>query len=114
MNADLRKKAKNDFKKDLFKLMNNAAFGKNMENVWKNRDIKLATTERIRNYLVPNYHIAKFFTENLLAIEMKKMEILLNKPVYFVLSILELTKILMYGFWYDHIRPQYDEKQNCI
>ena len=73
MNADLRKNQKNDFEKDFFKLMNNAGFGKNMENVRKHRDIKLVTTER-RNYLVsePNYHITNFFTENLLAIEMKK------------------------------------------
>ena len=74
MNTDLRKKAKNDFEKDFFKLMNNAVFGKTMENVRKHRDIKLVTTERRRNYLVsePNYHTTKFFTENLLAIEMKK------------------------------------------
>ena len=74
MNTDLRKKAKNDFEKYFFKLMNNAVFGKTMENVRKHRDIKLVTTERRRNYLVsePNYHTTKFFTENLLAIEMKK------------------------------------------
>ena len=54
--------------------MNNAVFGKTMENVRKHRDITLATTERRRNYLVsePNYHTTKFLTENLLAIEMKK------------------------------------------
>ena len=77
MNTDLRKKAKNDFEKDFFKLMNNAVFGKTMENVRKHRDIKLVTTKRRRNYLVsePNYHTAKFFTENLLAIEGKKTEI---------------------------------------
>ena len=64
MNTDLRKKAKNDFEKDFFKLMNNAVFGKSMENVRKDRDIKLTTTERRRNYLVlePNYHTTKFFT----------------------------------------------------
>ena len=71
MNTDLRKKTKNDFEKDSFKLMNNAVFGKTIENVRKHRDIKLVTTERRRNYLVsePNYHTTKFFTEHLLAIE---------------------------------------------
>ena len=74
MKTDVRKKARNDFEKDFFKLMNNAVFGKTMENVRKHRDIKLVTTERRRNYLVsePNYHTTKFFTEHLLAIEMKK------------------------------------------
>ena len=97
MSTDLRKKENNDFEKYFFKLMNNAVFGKNMENVRKHRDIKLVTTERRRNYLVsePNYHTTKFFTENLLAIEMKKTEILMNKPVHLGLSILELNKILM-------------------
>ena len=112
MNTGLRKKTKNDFEKDFFKLMNNAVFGKTMENVRKHRDIKLVTTERRRNYLVsePNYHTTKFFTENLLAIEMKKTEILMNKPVYLGLSILELSKILMYEFWYDYVKPKYGKK----
>ena len=83
MNTDLRKKAENDFEKDYFKLMNNANFGKTMENLRKHKDIKLVTTERRRNYLVsePNYHTTKFFTEYLFAIEMEKTEILMNKPV---------------------------------
>ena len=74
MNTDLRKKAKNDFEKHFFKLMNNAVFGNTMENVRKHRYIKLVTTKRRRNYLVsePNDHTTKFFTEKLLAIEMKK------------------------------------------
>ena len=73
LNADLRKKAKNYFEKDFFRLMNNAVFGKTMENVRKHRDIKLVTTERRRNYLLPqpNYHAARFFIENLLAIDTK-------------------------------------------
>ena len=80
MNTDLRKEAKNDFEKDFFKLMNNSVFGK----CEKTRDIKLVTTEKRRNYLLskPNYHTKKFFTENLLDIEMRKIEILMNKPVY--------------------------------
>ena len=92
--------------------MNNAVFGKTMENVRKHRDIKLVVTERRRNYLVPepNYHTTKFFAENLLAIEMKKAEILINKPAYLGLSILELIKILMYEFWYNYVKPKYGEK----
>ena len=92
MNTELRQKAKNYFEKDFFKLMNNAVFGKTMENLRKHRDIKLIITERRRNYLVSesNYHTAKFFTVDLLAIEMKKTQILTNKRVYLGLSILDL------------------------
>ena len=73
MNAELSKKVKNDFQKD-FNLMNNPVFWKTKENVRKHRDIKLVTTERRRNYLVsePSYPTPKFFTENPLAIEIKK------------------------------------------
>ena len=87
--------------------MNDAVFGKTMGNVRKYRDIKFVTTERRRNYLISerNYHATKFFTETLLATEMKKKknkkkktEILMNKPAYLGLSILELSKILMYEF----------------
>ena len=89
MNTKLRKKAKNNFEKVFFKLMANIVFAKTMENVRKHRNIKLETTERRRNYLVsePNYHTAKFFTENVLAIEMRKFQILMNKPVYLGFSI---------------------------
>ena len=91
--------------------MNKTVCGKAMENVRKHGDIKLVTTER-RNYLVsePNYHTTKFFTEYLLAIEMKKMQIIVNTPVYLGLSILELSKILMYEFSYDYVKPKYGEK----
>ena len=58
----------------------------------------------------PNYHTTKFFSENLLALEMKKTEILMNKSVYLGLSILELSKILMNEFWYNYIKPKYGEK----
>ena len=74
MKTDLRKKAKNDFEKEFSKLINNAAFGKTMENVRKHMNIKLVTTERRRNNLVsePSYHTLKFFAEHLLEIKTKK------------------------------------------
>ena len=83
-----------------------------MENVRKHRDIKLVTTEKRRNYLMsePCYHTTKIFTEYLLATGMKKTQILMNKPVYLGLSKLELSKILTYEFWYDYIKPKYNEK----
>ena len=109
MNTDLRKKAKNYFEKIFFKLMNNVISGKTMENASNHRDIKLVTTERRRNYLGSerNYHTAKLFTENLLAIEMKQTEVLMNKPVCLGL---ELSKILLYNFWCDYVKPKYGEK----
>ena len=104
MNTELRKQVKNDFEKDFFKLMNNSEFGKTVENVRNHRDIKLVTTDKRRNKLVsePNYHTTKWFSENLLAIEM-------NKPVYLGLPILEISKTLMYEFWYDYIKPKYSD-----
>ena len=92
--------------------MNNAVFGKTMENVRKHRDIKLVTTKRRRNYLVsePNHHTTSFFIENLLAIEMKKIETLMSKPVYLGLLIKELSKLLMHEFWYNYVKPKYSEK----
>ena len=60
--------------------------------------------------LEPNYHTTKFFTEYLVALETGKNQIyLMNKPVYFELSILELSKLLMYEFWYDFVKPKHDE-----
>ena len=75
MNTE-RNITKNDFEKDFFKLMNNAVFGKTIENVKKHKDIKLVTAKRRKNYLVsePNYQTTKFFTENLLVIEMKNIK----------------------------------------
>ena len=112
MNTKLRKEAKNEFEKDFFKLMNNSVFGKTMENVRKHRDIKLVTTEEKRIKLVsePNYHTTKHFSKNLLAIEMKKTKVKMNKPVYLGMSILDISKTLMYEFWYDYIKPKYQDR----
>ena len=91
--------------------MNNAVFGKTMKNVRRHGNIKFVTTERRRNYLAsePNFYTTKFFTENLLATEMRKTQMLMNKPVYLGLSISDLSKIVMYEFWYDYVKPKYCE-----
>ena len=109
MNAELRKIAKNDFKKDSFKLMNNAVFGKTIENVRKHRDIKLVTTDKKRSKLVSelNYHTINCISENLSIIEMRRTKVKMNKPIYLGLSILEISKILVYEFWYDYMKPKY-------
>ena len=111
MNTELRKQAKNDFEEDFYKLMNNSVFGKTMENVRKHKDIKSVATGKRRNQLVsePNYHTKKWFFENLLANEMKKIKVKMNKPVYLGLSILEINKTLMYEFWYDYMKPKYGD-----
>ena len=100
INSELRKQAKNNF-----------VSGKTMENVRKHRDIKLVTADKRRNKLVlePNYHTTKWFSENLLAIEIKKTKVKMNKPVYLGLSILEISKTLMYEFWYDYMKPKYGD-----
>ena len=97
MNTDLRKKG-------FPKVMNNSLFGKTMEKVRKYGDINLVPTVRRRSYLVskPNFRVTRSFTENLLAIGMRTTETLMNK--------LHLNKILMYEFWYDYVKPRYDEK----
>ena len=76
MNTKLRQKAKNNFEKYFFKLMNNAVFGKTMKIVRKHKNVKFVTTKRRRNYLISgsNYHTTKFFPEDLLAIEMRKSQ----------------------------------------
>ena len=108
-NTELRKVAKNDFAKDFFKLMNNSVFGKTMENIRKHRDIKLVTTNKKRSKLVsePNYHTIYYISEDLSIIEMNKTKVKMNKPIYLGLSILDISKTLMYEFWYEYMKPKY-------
>ena len=111
-NTNLQMKATNEFEKDFFKFMNNAVFGKTMENVRKHRNIKLVRTDNKRNKLVsePNYHTMKLISDNLAIIEMKKVKVKMNKPIYLGLSILELSKITMYEFWYDYVKVKYEDR----
>ena len=111
MNTELRKIAKNDFQKDFFKLMNNAVFGKTMENVRKHRDIKLVTTDKKRSKLVsePNYHTINLISENLSITELRRTKVKMNKRKYVELPILEISKILMYEFLHDYMKPKYGD-----
>ena len=95
LNAELRK---NESDKDFFKLMTNSVLGKTMENVRNYRDIKLASTNKRRIQLVskPNYNSTKYFSEDLVAIEMNKTSIKVNKPIYLDQSILDISNTLIY------------------
>ena len=112
MKTELRMHVENDFEKEFYKLMNNSVFGKTMENVRKHRDIKLVTTEKRRLKLAsePNYHTTTHFSENLIAIEMKKTKVKMNKPIYLGQAILDISKTVMYEFWYNYIKPKYEDK----
>ena len=92
--------------------MNNSVFGKTMKNVRNYRVIKLVTKDKRRKRLVsePNYHTHKIFSEHLMAIEMKKTRVRMTKPIYLDLSILDISKTLMYEFWYDYIKPKYGDR----
>ena len=112
MNTELKKHAKNDFAKDFFKLMNDAVFGKTMGNKRNHRDIKLATSEKRRSILVsePNYHTSEHISDDLMIIKMKKVEVKMNKPIYLAQAILDISKTLMYEFWYNYIKPIAEDK----
>ena len=112
MNTERRKKAKDEFGKNFFKLMNSSVFGKTMKNVRNHRDIKLVTSDKRIKRLVsePNYYSHKKFSDHLMAREMKKARVKMTKPLYLGLSILDISKILMYEFWYDYISPKYGDR----
>ena len=112
LNTGIKKDGKNDFEKDFFKLMNNSVFGKTMENVRNHRDIRVATTDKRRSSLAsePNYHSTKYILKDLLIMETKKTEVKMNKPIYLGQAILDISKTLMYEFWYDYIKPKYEDK----
>ena len=116
LNTDLRTKGTTPFEKDFFKLMNNSVFGKTMENIRNRIDVKLVTEEKELEKLVkkPNFDRINIFTEDLVAVHMKKSTIKLNKPIYLGMSILDLSKTLMYDFHYNYIKPKYEENANLL
>ena len=115
-NTELRKIAKNKFEKDFFKLMNNSVFGKMIENVRKRRDIKLIVTEECRKKLVsePNYASCTTFSDYLMAVEMRKTRVFMDKPIIVGQAILDKSKELMYEFYYDYLQPKYKDKLKLL
>ena len=116
LNTDLRAKAQNDFEKDFFKLMNNSVFGKTMENIRNRVDIRLVTrvSQAKRLTCKPNYQHHTIFSKNLAAVHMKKVSLKFDKPVYLGMSILDLSKTLMYDFHYNYIKPKYGENAKLL
>ncbi|KAL9979617.1 hypothetical protein ACROYT_G017300 [Oculina patagonica] len=114
MNTEFRKKAKNDFEKNFYKLMNNSVFGKTMENLRNRVDIKIARsdeTNKIRKLVAsPLYSRHVLFSNDLVGIDMRKSRLILNKPVYTGMSILDISKILMYDFFYNEIKMEYGKR----
>ena len=116
LNTDLRTKGTTEFEKDFFKLMNNSVFGKTMENIRNRIDARLVTEVKELEKLVkkPNFDKINIFTKDLVAVHMKKTTIKLHKPIYLGMSILDLSKTLMYGFHYDYIKPKYGNNASLL
>ena len=115
-NTDLRKEAKNTFKKDFFKLMNNSPFGKTIENIRKRQNVILVDDRKKALKLTskPNFDRATIFDEHLVAVHMKKTEVYFNKPMYVGQAILDLSKTLMFDFHYNFIRKKYGKKAELL
>ena len=115
-NVILRTQAKNEFEKDFFKLMNNAVFGKTMENIRNRVNIKLVNTgEKFKKLVAkPNYESRIIFNENLVSVHMKKTSLTMDKPVYLGMCILDLSKTLMFDFHYRYIKPKYGDRAKLL
>ncbi|GFS10029.1 hypothetical protein ElyMa_006636600 [Elysia marginata] len=118
MNTELRKQAASDFEKDLYKLMNNSVFGKTMENLRKRVNVKLVRSheeDKLRRLIAsPSFARANIFDDDLAALHMHKSRLTLNRPIYVGMSILDLSKHLMYDFYYNHIKTQYGNRADLL
>jgi hypothetical protein len=116
LNTDLRTKGTTNFEKNFFKLMNNSVFGKTMENIRNRVDVRLVTREDnlLKLTKKPNFKGVNIFTENLIAVHMNRTTVHLNKPIYLGMTILDLSKTLMYDFHYNYIRKKYGDSAQLL
>ena len=118
MNTEFRKQAKSDFETDFYKLMNNSVFGKTMENLRNRVDVKIVRdweTDKICKLLSsPSFDRHTFFGNDMAGIHMHKPKLVLNKPVYTGMTILENSKILMYDFFHNHLKARYGHKCELV
>ena len=113
-NTYLRTHTINNFEKDFFKLMNNSVFGKTMENIRNRVNVKLVNTGEQKLTAKPNFDSRKIFNENLVSVHMKKTSLTMNKPVYLGMSILDLSKTVMFDFHYQYIKPKYGKQAKLL
>ena len=106
----------NNFEVDFFKLMNNSVFVKTQENIRNRVDIRFTSTDKVAQKLAAksNYDRCAIFDENLIAVHMKKKKLYFNKPVYLGMSVLDLSKSLMYDFHYNYIKTEYGGKAKLL
>ncbi|XP_053406097.1 uncharacterized protein LOC128559090 [Mercenaria mercenaria] len=111
-NTSMRQKAKTTFEKNFYKLLNNSVFGKTMENLRKHRSVELVHTEtRLKKVSAkPTYKTHRIFSEDLVGVELNRMKVMLNKPIYIGMTVLDLSKRTMYDFYYNHLKKLYGDK----
>ena len=118
MNKEFQKRARSDFKTDFYKLMNNSVFGKTMENLRNRVDVKIVRAweqNKIRKLASdPAYNRFTVFSNDMAGVHMHKRRLVLNKPVYTGMTILENSKILMYDFYYNHLKAKYGPRCELV